>query len=516
MKTGLIFHLEVFTEAKLARNTELRRAGSTLAIQDVYETVHQGWNKNKNKVKVKGSPNLGSVQVLMMGIRNKRGQLNTGPKAVEVWVNELRLAEFDEEGGWAANGRLTTRLADLGSVTLAGRTRSSGFGSISQSINNRQLEDLEEFDLASSIDLGRFLPEKAGVHIPMYYGYSKSVRNPKYNPVEPDIELARSLEAAESQQVKDSIKYISQDLVTRKSINFTNVKVEPQTQSTKVHIWDPANFAVTYSYNEIFRRDINTELDLDKTYRGMFSYNYSSRPKIIQPFNGINLLKKGPLKLIGDFNFYPLPTQISFRTDLYRRYREIQTRNITNPDYVLPATYEKDFLWNRFFDLRYDVTRSIKLDFSSQSTSRIDEPQGRINKADDDYQMKKDSILNNLWNLGRPTLYNHNINLSYTLPINRIKLLNFLSASARYQATYNWQAGPLTADTIRLGNSIQNSRSIQLTGNANLTSLYNKVPYFKELNEKFRRTGRSRGSLNRRSGGSGLKTNPRNKQRKNY
>ena len=493
--------LDIFTNVKLDRNDEMRRSGSTIGIQDIYETIHTGWNKNKNRVKIKGSPNLGNVEVIMMGVRNRRGQVNTGPKAVEVWANELRLTDFDESGGWAAIARVSTRLADLGSVTFAGRTRSAGFGSISQNMNSRQLEDLTEFDVASSVDFGKFFPEKTGVRIPMYYGYSRSVRNPKYNPLEPDIELEESLKRAEDKEERDSIKYISQDLVTRKSINFTNVKVEPQTEQTKVHLWDPANFAVTYSYNEITRRNINTEYNRDKTYRGMFSYNYSSRPKIVQPFNKVGFMKKAPFKLIGDFNFYPMPTQISFRTDLYRKYREVQTRNITNPQFILPATYEKDFLWNRFFDLRYDVTRTLKVDFSSQSTSRIDEPQGRMNKLDDDYQWKKDSILNSLYNLGRPTLYNHNFNVSYTLPINRIKMLNFMSASIRYRGTFDWQAGPITADTIRLGNTVQNSSNIQLTGNANLTSLYNKVPYFKSLNDKFRRTGRSRYSMNRRAGG---------------
>lgn len=493
--------LEIFTNLKLDRNAAMRMAGSTLGIQDIYEDVHRGWNKDKNRVKIKGSPNLGNVQVIMMGIRNKRGQLNTGSKSVEVWVNEMRLSDFDESGGWAANARVTTRLADLGSITVAGRTRSAGFGSINQNINSRSLDDLNEIDVATSIDLGRFFPEKAGVRLPLYYGYSRSVRTPKYNPLEPDIELDKSLERAESDQIRDSIKHISQDLVTRKSINFTNVRVEPQRQKTKAHIWDPENFAVSYAYNEIFKRNVNTKFNLDKTYRGMFSYNYSSRPKIVEPFRKVNLLQKGPLKLLGDLNFYPLPTQISYRTDLTRRYHETQTRNITNPEFILPATYEKDFLWNRFFDLRYDLTRTIKFDFSSRSTSRIDEPEGRINKNMDDYQMKRDSILNNLWNLGRPTLYNHNVNISYTLPINRIKMFNFITSTVRYQGTYDWQAGPITADTIRLGNRVQNSRNMQFTGSVNLQSLYNKVPYFQKLNQKFRRTGGSRYSLNRQSGG---------------
>ncbi len=493
--------LELFTNAKLDRNDEMRRAGSTITIQDVYEEIHDGWNKNKNRIKIKGSPNLGNVQVVMMGIRNKRRTLNTGPKSVEVWTNELRLTDFDEDGGWAGNARVSARLADLGSVTVAGRTRSAGFGSISENINNRQLNDVNEIDVATSLDLGRFFPEKAGVRIPMYYGYSKSVSNPEYNPLEPDIKMDKSLERAQNKQEKDSIKYIAQDVVTRKSLNFTNVKIEPQKEKTKTHLWDPSNFAVSYSYNEVFKRSINTEYNLDKTYRGMLSYNYSSRPKIIRPFSKIGFLNKGPLKLIGDFNFYPLPTQISFRTDLYRRYHETKSRNITNPNLILPVSYEKDFLWNRYFDLRYDLSQSLKFDFSSRSTSRIDEPEGRLNREDDDYQMKKDSILSNLWSLGRPTLYGHDFNANYNIPINKIKPLNFISSSIRYQGTYDWQAGPITGDTINLGNTLQNSRNVTVNGNMNLSSLYNKVPYFKKLNEKFKRTGRSRYSLNRRSGG---------------
>ena len=493
--------IELFTDAKLARDDEMRKAGSAVSIQDEFEIEHKGWNKNRNKVKIKGSPNLGNVQVIMMGVRNRKGQLNTGPKAVEVWVNELRLSDTDEKGGWAANARLSTRIADMGSVTLAGRTSSEGYGSINQNKNSRQLDDIHEFDVAASLDLGKFFPEKIGVRLPFYYGYSRSAHNPKYDPLKPDIELSKSLEHAENKQERDSLKFISQDLITRKSINFTNVKIEPQAQKEKTHLWDPENFAVTYSYNETKKRDINTEINGDKTHRAMFSYNFSSRPQLIQPFSKVQFLQKFPFKLIGAFNFYPLPNQISFRTDLYRRYNEVKTRNITNPNFILPATYQKDFMWNRFFDLRYDVTRSLKVDFSSRGTSRIDEPEGRMNKDDADYQWKKDSILNSLYDLGRPVLYDHNFRITYMVPLNQIKFLNFLNANISYDGTYNWLAGPITADTINLGNRIQNSQNWQVNGNMTLTSLYNKVPYFREVNQKFRRTSRTRGSINQQQGG---------------
>lgn len=499
--------LDVFTNLKLDRNDAMREGGSNIGIQDIYEKSDPERNNGKNRVKVKGSPNLGNVEVFMMGIRNRRGQVNTGPKSVEVWANELRLTDFDEDGGWAANGRVSARLADLGSVTVAGRKRTSGFGSIDQNINSRQLEDLNEIDVATTIDWGRFFPEKAGVRIPMYYGYSKSTINPKYNPLEPDIELDQSLSRLDNRQEKDSLKNLVQDVVERKSINFTNVKVEPQTQKEKTHLWDPQNFAVTYSYNETSKHNVTTEYNVDKTHRFMFSYNYSSRSKLVEPFSKLGFLQKGPLKLIGNFNFYPLPTQISYRTDLYRRYHETQTRNITNPNLILPATFEKDFLWNRYLDIRYDMTRSLKFDFSSRATSRIDEPDGRINKNDDDYEWKRDSIITNLMNLGRPTLYGHNFNVTYQVPLRTFKILNFMSANVRYSGAYDWIAGSLTDDDINIGNRITNSRNLSLTGNANLQSLFNKVPYFQEVNQKFRRTGRGRGSLNRNSGRNNQQSN---------
>ncbi|WP_297099825.1 cell surface protein SprA [uncultured Draconibacterium sp.] len=491
--------LELFTNLKLERNDAMRMEGSIISMQDIYEGSHNGWNDGKNRVKVKGSPNLGNVEVMMMGVRNKRGQVNTGPKSVIVWANELRLTDFDDEGGWAANARVSTRLADLGSVVVAGRKRTAGFGSIDENINSRMIDDLDEIDVSASIDWGRFFPERAGVRIPMYYGYSNSTATPKYDPVNPDIELKESLAHARTSSEKDSIKNISQDVIERKSLNFTNVKVEPQRQKEKTHLWDPENFAVTYSYNETSKRNITTEYNVNRTHRVMFSYNYSNRPKLIQPFSKVQFLQKGPLKLIGDFNFYPLPTQISYRTDLYRKYHERQSRNITNPNLILPATYDKDFLWNRYLDIRYDVTRSLKFDFSSRGTSRIDEPEGRINKNDDDYEWKRDSILTNLWNLGRPTLYNHSFNATYQVPIRSIRALNFMSGTVRYSGTYEWAAGSLTNDDINVGNIITNSRNLTLTGNANFQTLFNKVPYFKEVDQKFRRTGRGRGSLNSRS-----------------
>ena len=59
------------------------------------------------------------------------------PKSVEIWMNELRLTDFNEEGGWAANARLQARLADFGTLDIAGMTSQPGWGSIEKKVSER-------------------------------------------------------------------------------------------------------------------------------------------------------------------------------------------------------------------------------------------------------------------------------------------------------------------------------------------------------------------------------------------
>jgi cell surface protein SprA len=489
--------LSVFTDSKLERNEKMRAAGSAIQLTDIYEQVHSDYNDDKNLIKIKGNPNLANVAVMMMGIRNKSGTLTTAPKSIEVWVNELRLTNLSNTGGWAANTRVSTKLADLGTVVFAGSYRSAGFGSIDQSASERSTEDLLQYDISSNFDLGRFFPEKAKVKIPLYVGISKSVSNPEYNPLDPDITMKETYAALNSKAERDSVKRLVQDYSKRTSIVLNNVKVDKTSKSGKPRLWDPTNFSASFAFNKQKDRDVNTQYSIEKTYRLALNYNFNARPKLYEPFKKVKFLRNNAFRLLRDFNFYLMPTQISYRNELYRYYYEVQSRNISEPDVVVPLTVEKDFLWRRYFDLKYNLSRSLKIDFSSQGTARIDEPEGRINRADDDYQMKKDSILRNLLNLGRPILYHHSLNVTYQAPINKIPAFNWVTATGRYQALYDWTAGSITDETVELGNVIENSRIVQGNGQMSLINLYNKIDFLKEVNRKFgtsTRSARSSGS----------------------
>ena len=473
--------MSAFTDLKLKRNEALRQAGSSVSLTQEYPMVD-----GIRTVKIKGNPNLSNVEVMMVGIRYNDVDVNNyGPRSVEMWLNELRLSDIEEGGGWAATGRVTARLADLGSVIFAGRTRSAGFGSIDQKVNQRAMDDLVELDVSANLELGKFFPEKAQVKIPLYLGYSESKTNPKYNPLDPDIKMKDALSMAGGKEERDSIKKLAQDLVTRKSFNLTNVKIDKSSKSGNPKIYDPTNFSVTYSYNELMKRNINVEQYLDKNYRGLFSYNFNGRPEPIEPFKNSKVLSKPAFRLIRDFNLTLMPAQISFRTDMWRHYNEIQLRNISNPNMIIPRTYNKDFIWNRYFDLRYNLTRSLQFDFSSQGTARIDEFEGSMNRNDDDYTKKKKEIIKNILDLGRPTLYHHMVNVTYMVPINKLPLLDWTSLSTTYRGMYDWQAGPITEKTVVLGNVIENSRQMQANGQLNMVTLYNKVGFLKDINQKY-------------------------------
>ncbi len=129
-------------------------------------------------------------------------------------------------------------------------------------------------------------------------------------------------------------------------------------------------------------------------------------------------------RIIKDFNFYPFPKSISFRTDVSRYYNEVKTRNINNPNLLISPTFRKDFEWTRIFDVKYDLTRQLKIDFTSTNIARIDEPEGAADRKRyrSDYENWRDSVLTNLKRLGRTTSYNHFFNVTYNIPINKLPL----------------------------------------------------------------------------------------------
>ena len=81
-------------------------------------------------------------------------------------------------------------------------------------------------DASSTIRLGKFFGEKSGVRLPMFVGYSKNVIKPLYDPLSPDLIFEQDADEVVDDwkdRLNDGI-----DITERKSINFTNVRIDKQ------------------------------------------------------------------------------------------------------------------------------------------------------------------------------------------------------------------------------------------------------------------------------------------------
>ena len=96
------------------------------------------------------------------------------------------------------------------------------------------------------------------------------------------------MDEAVTKEVRDSIRNISEDYARRKTITVSNAGITKRGE--KPHIWDLANVSVNYTYNEIYRSNTKTEIDLEKNYRGGINYNYEAQPANIMPFRNVRFL----------------------------------------------------------------------------------------------------------------------------------------------------------------------------------------------------------------------------------
>lgn len=469
--------ISIFQEAKAARlNATLN--GVPWPVDEPF--VFEG---SGGRVILVGQPDISKVRFYMLGVVNplKGSQISNRDddgleKSAVVWFNELRLTDFDRKGGWAATGRMEARLADFANVMVSGRYSTIGFGSIDQRVGNRSRSEDLYYDIVTNAEFGKFFRTDHGVRIPFYFSYSNQRGTPEYNPLMPDMELNSALANLNRNQ-RDSLLRVTQSYMARKSFSFTNVRKIRTNMEKQVRPWDIENLSATYAFSEIYQRDHLIESDVQRHYRGALDYSFAGTGQnFIEPFRKV--IKSDYLALLRDFNFNLMPSLLHFRMDVNRIYNENSLRN-NSPDNYLPVMgtlYNKNFNMNRIYGISWNLTRNLKMDFNATNYAIIDEPDGRING------LKRDTVWENFRRLGRTTDYNHMLNITYTLPMDRIPGLEWVQVDTRYGAQFSWQTEPLFAQLsqdINLGNSIQNGRTIQVNPRLGLVGLYNKFGFIR-------------------------------------
>ena len=460
----LIVELQNFYDVKLEREAD--KSGSP---NRYYTKVLP----NGHRISVTGLPDLSNVRTILLGVKNSAIS-STNALCAEVWFNELRLVGFANKGGYGANARMVAKLADFANVTVSGNYQSIGFGAIDKKLNERNLNEEIQYDIASNVELGKFFPQKSGISVPMFIGYSEKIINPKYYPLNPDILLRTAINNAETQADKDEIKSAAQDYTSRYSLNFTNVKKNrTATSGDNPHFYDIENWNTSFAYQRIFRRTQVIERNDAKTYKSSLGYNFSPKSKYWEPFR--TKIKSKRLTLIKDFNIGLKPTNMNFRVDVDRRYSEMMNRDNDNFKSIVPVLYDKTFSINRVYGWKWNLTKSLSIDYAANANSWIEEPEGDLNTPE-----KKQEVWDNFRKLGRMNNFNQTVNANYTLPLRKISLLNWTTVTTRYSANYEWRNAPPASPS--LGNTIQNSRTFGANASLNFMSLYNKSKFLQKIN----------------------------------
>lgn len=477
--------LSVFTDLKKARNTAKSQG---LASFSVPYTAYDE-DKPNNKISIVGNPTLGEVKTMMIGVRNLSGETKSG----EVWVNELRLKEYNNTGGWAAQGALNVQLSDIGSLNATGKIVTDGFGGIEDGVAERSQDDYKTYSFTANIELGRFFPDKAKVSAPLYYSITKEETRPKYNPLDTDMLLDESLDAIGDKHERDSVERIAVTKTTNTNFSLSNVRVGIQTKRHPMP-YDPANFSFSYSHSHSYTSGETTVYEKEDNWRGALNYSYTPVYKPFEPFKKLIKSRSKWYDILKRFGLNWLPQNIAFDTEMTRNYYELQERDMESAEgNMLPLTFSEQFLWNRSFSVRWDLTKNLHMNFTSATNAEIETPYTPVNKDlyPDRYSAWKDSVWTSIKDFGRPLDYNQTFTASYQLPLNLVPIFDWINADGNYNATYNWTRGTELEDGTSLGNSVTMNRQYNINGTFNLERLYNHVPFLKKTNDRFNKTARS-------------------------
>ncbi len=466
--------LDIFTALKKARN--IAKANGQASFNTLFTTYDN--QKPANKVSIMGNPTLGEVKTLIIGVRNLSGEVKSG----EVWVNELRLKEYNNEGGWAAQANMNVQLSDFGTVNVAGKYMTEGFGGLEEGVNERSKDNFKAYSVTTSLELGKFFPEKAKVSAPLYYSVTKEETRPKYNPLDTDMRLDDALESAANQHERDSIESIAVTKTVNTNFSLSNVRVGIQTKGSPMP-YDPANFSFSYSHSHRHTSGETTVYENEDNWRGSLNYSWTPVYKPWEPFKKLIKSKSKWFDIAKRFGLNWLPQNVAFNTEMLRNYYELQERDMENlGSSTLPLTFNEQFLWNRDFSLRWDLTKNLRFNFRSATRAEIEEPYTPINKDlyPDAYEAWKDSVWTSIKRFGSPLDYSQQVNASYQLPLNLIPIFNWINADANYTATYNWVKGSSLEDGTSLGNTISANRTVNINGTFNLQKLYDNIPFLKK------------------------------------
>lgn len=431
--------------------------------------------EEKLKLGIKGNPNFGLVRTLMVGVMNKTTSKIEG----EVWFNELRLADMNNKGGMAAILNMDANMADFATISATTKKSTIGFGSIEQGPQERSREENKQYNIVTNLSLGKLFPKKWGINLPFNYGIGEEIITPEYDPFNQDIRLDQLLANTASSSERANIKNRAIDYTKRKSINFIGVKKERSAEQ-KPHIYDPENLSISYSYNQVEKHNFEIESYIDQQVNTTVDYTFAFKQNTVEPFKKSKYLKKSSYwKMLSDFNFNYMPSNISFSSNIIRQFNRQEFRQVVS-GIPLEPLFRRNYMFNYQYGFNYPLTKSLKINYTASSHNIVRNYIDEENNIDN-----TNTIWTDFWNIGEANQHNQQIVLNYDLPLNKLPMFSFVKSTYTYTGDYSWQRASEALSQVpnendpehpfNLGNTIQNASSHKLNTTFSMESFYKYI-----------------------------------------
>lgn len=467
--------LSLLQELKLRRNEvwATQTAASevfSLSVGDL--SGCEDVEKRSHVLRIRGNPTLAEVRVLMIGVRNRAADW----RSVEVWLNELKLSDPGDVGGWGMDLRMGVQLGTLASLHFSGSYSTAGFGQLEQAPSEVSGEDRYATGLQFRLDAGRLFSTRRPLRIPLHYDFTFDGYLSEYDPCQTDIPVAELLKRVSGKQAKDSIKRHAGSFVKRHHLVVSDAGLLPREQKLRMLDW--ANVKINLTYGRERSENRGTASAFRKEIKGGVAYSYQGKPDYAEPFADVKIFSAPGLRVLREFNFALKPSVLSFHSVIRRNYDLVYPQTWANLGILPEPVVNKDFIWNREFAFRWDLCRSMSVDFKTVKSSRIDEPEGRV-AGKEERKNWRDSVWHSIRRGGRPVHYTRTLALHYIFPFEKLPGLEWIVWENTYEHTYEWSAGKPANSPGRTGNTIQNHRLFRTSGNLHFSHLYAKLEQLK-------------------------------------
>lgn len=456
---------------------------------------------------IKGNPSLDRIGEIGMGIRNPfdpndPGQGGTGSLDAQFWVNELRLSGFDNRSGWAANAKGELQLADFARINANVVRETDGFGALDSRLGQRRVSDVWSYDLSSTVNMDKFLPERAGWSIPLNLSTRRSTTTPRYLPDQGDVRLSEFRDAVNARSdISEEAKRRLIDRRVRQSQTFSENYSLSLSNVTKNESEAPFarytldNTTLNFVYNTTDRRSPEYLLRDNWNYSGSVNYNISfASTRLFRPFG---FLGETPLlHPLAGLRLGYTPASLTASAGITREYEERRRRIFENGTTAGgPLQQSHNFNYDTQFGFSYNLTPAIKTSFRSRTVFDLSRagiaPAGETGTPDSTrfrvrptFDVLGDLVGDTL--RSRRSNYEEQYTAGWDPRLQRIGALDWISYSATYGGGYQWRNSPVGSG---LGATVTNNLSLDQSLDIDLQELLGGMGWYQALQEDGEGTG---------------------------